>query len=257
MYLGMNSKINFLSTPNNNIHLFSCDSDYFNKWGKHTLITSANVGFSVHFHVINPIEEDFNYYNNIKTDYPDISMSYQNLDMGQWHPLKKRSYLFCARYLVAKEIMENQSIESMLITDADLIFKKKFTLDEIELGILYNSSQPTLWSRGGGNLFFIRNSMKHFLDDFRDEFFNRFNQDLDYDKLQNETKLVRAEKIGLDQVCLAYLIEQNKYKFTNLIDLNLKSKDFTDETPIWSLTGGGKKNPNFDKILETHFYTAK
>lgn len=257
MLTDMNSNITFLSHPRGDIHLFSCDSNYFSKWGKHTLLTSIKSGFDVHFHIINPSQEDFLFYENIKNNNLNVTMSYEKINLYQWHSLKQRSYLFCSRYFIAKNILNNDNVESILITDADLIFKRKFFLDDVDLGILYKPTQPTLWSRGGGNLFFIRKNMKDFLDDFYKEFLLRFEQNLDYDKLEKESKLVRAEKIGLDQVCLAYLIENKNYHFINLNDYNLKSKDFTDDTPIWSLTGGGKKNPNFDKILETHFYTAK
>lgn len=250
--------VKIIKDPANfNTVLFACDEDYFLNFGIFNILSCNKVKLNVHCHIINPGKKTFRQIEKInKLILINFSYSYEYIEKKKLNFYQFKSYLFCARYFIADHIFSFFDTPALYITDADVIFKDNIIFDQLyDLGISYDPQKETLWKQSGGNFVFIRNTQKQFLNRFISEFKKRY-LETDWKDFSKYKKIDRANIVGLDQVCLSYVLKKFNYeKQKNFLNIGSEtiSKNLSSKSKIWSLTGGNQKLSANDKFFEKEF----
>lgn len=228
----------YLKTPNVDTNVaFACDEIYFNKFGINNINSCLTAGLMPHCHVINPSE----YTKKKLLDFP-ISASFETIEIQDQYKLK--TYYYCSRFFVARDLFEKFNIEELWITDADVLFNSKPFVPEFKfLGISYNQDQETLWKQTQASLIYVHRNKQEFVIQVIDRYLEKLNS-TDFSMLKYITdKYKRGNILGLDQVCMS-LVFNDFYKedseFINLHSIpNLKSKS-RDSGCVTILVGKNK-----------------
>jgi len=241
-----------LQIPKSNLPvIFQCDDYYFYNFGIYNLLSCNNVGQDVHIHLINPSNKLVLDLTNAKLDI-NLGISYETIDINI-NQYKLKSYYYCSRYFITKELFDKQLIKSAYITDCDIVFNKKIVFEnDISLGVLYYPKHKNLWKQTGANFTFVTHYRSEFIENTIQEYKKRLantNFQIITDKMD---KIEKANIFALDQVCMSLALQKEKH-FTNLAELpHFISKQ--RDSNIWSLTGGQQKNdPKVHEFLKNKF----
>lgn len=240
----------FINYPRSfDIVVFSCDENYFLKYGIYNILSCNRINQDVHVNVINPSDVFFNILEKLKSKLEiTLSISFERVEIENFYAMK--SYLFCNRYLISLYLFNNCLIDSIYITDADIVFKERLIFNEDEkLGLNYMPNNETLWKKCSGNFVFIRKNKIDFLSKVVSEFLKRY-KETQWADFSSYTKIDRANVVGLDQVCLSYVLENyDKEGFFNTAKFVSKNKN-CQTAKIWTLTGGNQKEDSIGSLAK-------
>lgn len=227
------------------ISVFACDDIYFTKYGKYTLISLDKVGYNTHIHIINPTKESISEYENLITKLKNThSLSIETLDLSQACEPERKSYYFMSRFFLAQHLFESCQINSMSITDSDLIFNEKINVDKnINIAFNYRPERSTLWERSAAYFVYVTSQRRSFIDNMIKEY-RRRHRETDFEVIPNlKQKLDRVNLAGLDQVCLTFVLEQENLKedFLNLRTIEGLESKGEHGGKIWVLVGKNKR----------------
>lgn len=249
--------ITYISNPTDKTSIcFSCDDEYFKKYGQYNIKSCIKTNQSAHCHIINPSPESLEIIkSNIKKT---ISFSIEINDFNNCNRYQIKTYYYCSRFYLGKHLFNKFNLSHLWITDADVIFHEKVEpIQNTKLSVAYNKNGECLWKKTTGAIIFICYERKNFLDHVIDEYEKRYNN-IDLNTLSNimlnPNKNIKGDLLGLDQVSMAVVIEKyylNDPDFLNLSTIaNLKSKK-EKECKIWIPVGKSKdkiRNDGFKNI---------
>ena len=233
--------------------LFQCDEHYFKNYGFYNLLSCEQVKQDVHIHFINisDIFLDKILKLNLSIDL-SISSEILNTDINFY---KLKSYYFTSRYFIADYLFDSNLLDSAYITDADIIFNEKISIQNSKLGVLYYPAyENNLWKQTGANFLFVSKDRKDFVKKIIKEYNKKISEINFEDINQDMPKYQRANMYALDQVCMSIAMQTedlNCPDFLNLTEIKkfIGNKDMTCK--IWSLTA--RKNVGITQILLDRF----
>jgi hypothetical protein len=241
--------IKYLNCYNDVDVVFSCDDVYFHDYGIFNLKSCINSSLYPHCHIINPSTKTL----DVIEEYKDkASFSIENLSIDKLNPYLLKTYYYCARFFIAKDLFEKSYSIKLWITDADIIFNKKpFMNNNVKLGISYNKEYLDLWKQTQASLIYITKDKKKFLDQVIDEYLKKITV-INFNSIETIVdKYEKGNLIGLDQVCMSIVLSRYYLEDKNFINLhdmpNLKSKNNNSDVTI--LVGKNKKN-KIKQLLE-------
>lgn len=231
--------VEYISNPSKDTNVvFACDDIYFQTYGIHNISSCVNSGLIPHCHIINPSE--FSKEKILKNN--KVSFSFENIKIEDEYKLK--TYYYCARFFIARDLFNKFNVKELWISDADVLFNKKPMIPKNKfLGLSYNADQISLWKQTQASLIYIHQSKKDFLSKVIDTYLEKFSS-TDFTVLDTLVgKYERGNILGLDQVCMTIVFNkfyQNDPEFINLHSIpNLKSKN-RDESAVTILIGKNK-----------------
>lgn len=237
--------IRFIKPPSKETSIcFSCDSIYFKRYGQYTLQSAIKTHQVAHCHIINPSSDVLDIIDKFKEF--NVSFSIENLEISKLHKYQLLSYYFCSRFFVAELLFNNFEIEYLWITDTDVLFDQYIGRpDDKKLCVDYDPNADNLWKKTTGNIIYVNSDKKHFLNLVINEYIKRYNQ-INFNLIADDAdKLTRGNLIGLDQVSMSVVIENNflnDQEFSGLgIIPNLKGKT-RGSVKVWTPVGKSKDN---------------
>jgi hypothetical protein len=236
-----------------NVVVFQCDQNYFQNYGFYNPLSCDKLNQDVHIHFINVSDEFLSKVLDLQLSI-DLSISCEviNTDVNFY---KLKSYYFTSRYFITDYLFSKNLIDLAYVTDADIIFNEKISLQNYKLGVLYYPEyKDNLWKQTGANFLLISKDRKDFLRKIIEEYYSRLSQ-INFESIHEEMpKYERANMYALDQVCISIAMQSEdttSIDFLNLTQIEkfLGNKDLSCK--IWSLTA--KKNEETQKILLDRF----
>ena len=236
-----------------NVVVFQCDQNYFQNYGFYNLLSCDKLNQDVHIHFINVSDEFLSKVLDLQLSI-DLSISCEviNTDVNFY---KLKSYYFTSRYFITDYLFSKNLIDLAYVTDADIIFNEKISLQNYKLGVLYYPEyKDNLWKQTGANFLLISKDRKDFLRKIIEEYYSRLSQ-TNFESIHEEmSKYERANMYALDQVCMSIAMQSEDTKSLDFINLNqienfIGNKNMTCK--IWSLTA--RKNNETQKILLNRF----
>jgi hypothetical protein len=233
--------------------IFQCDEFYFRNYGFYNLLSCDELNQDVHIHFINVSDEFLNKIIDLQLSI-DLSISCEilNTDVNFY---KLKSYYFTSRYFIADYLFDKNLLDNAYITDADIIFNEKISIQNSKLGVLYYPNyENNLWKQTGANFLFVSKDRKDFLKTIITEYNSRLPQ-IDFDSIHEKMpKYERANMYALDQVCMSIAMQSENIESPDFLNLNeiekfIGNKDMSYK--IWSLTA--RKNDVTQKILLDRF----
>jgi hypothetical protein len=237
--------VEYIKTPSIDTKIcFSCDTEYFIKYGQYNILSCIKTQQHVHCHVINPTADVRELANSLISSSTLVSISFELLDISLYCSNQILTYYFCARFYIARDLMINHNVSKLWITDTDVIFDQSidFPLDK-KLGVDYNLLADNLWKQTNGNIIFVHSSKVDFLNKVIEEYENRY-RNINFSTITADTdKITRSNLIGLDQVSMAvviskYYINDSEFSHVSIIP-NLKGK-LRGQVKVWIPVGRSK-----------------
>ena len=246
--------IELIKYPNSKERVvFQCNEFYFKHYGFYNLLSCDQLNQDVHIHFINVSNNFLQKILDLKLSIDlSISLEILNTDINFY---KLKSYYFTSRYFIADYLFDKNLLDKAYITDADIIFNEKISIQNSKLGVLYYPNfENNLWKQTGANFLFVSKDRKDFLKKIITEYNSRLPQ-IDFDSIHEKMpKYERSNMYALDQVCMSIAMQSENTESPDFLNLNeiekfLGNKDMTCK--IWSLTA--KKNDATAKILLDRF----
>lgn len=137
--IGDYSLVKKANTSSCEIVLVSCESGYLKAYGEdfYKIIKSFDINASIHFHVINPINEfikNFNFINDANIGLSTEKVNFKNI----------ATYSSVSRYLISEFILQEYD-KDLIISDIDVLFKmpprKILSLVSGDFGLFVNQKQ--------------------------------------------------------------------------------------------------------------------
>jgi phage pi2 protein 07 len=233
--------------------VFQCDEFYFKNYGFYNLLSCDQLNQDVHIHFINVSDDFLNKVLNLDLSIDlSISLEIVNTNVNFY---KLKSYYFTSRYFIADYLFDKNLLDRAYITDADIIFNERISIQNSKLGVLhYPNYQGNLWKQTGANFLFVSKDRKDFIKKIITEYNLKLLQ-INFENINDEMpKYERSNMYGLDQVCMSIAMQSEDTASPYFLNLNeierfIGNKDMTCK--IWSLTS--KKNEETTKILFDRF----
>lgn len=243
-------EITFQIEPKNNeIVLAACNSIYFLKYAKYLIYSCNNIKQDIHLHIVNPDNECLDVINFLKKELKIyLSISTEFFPTINIHTEALKSYYFCARFFIAKEIFNKFPTKKIHIVDADCLIKKLPIWDEnYRLVLRYRPSYNNLWKKIMAGYVYITSDKVFFLEQVIQEIKNRY-VNINFEQaILIKDKIKRSNILGIDQVCLTYILEKNKiYNESWFLNYNMISKNLKSDICYFI---GDAKNDSLDKFL--------
>jgi hypothetical protein len=146
------NNVSYIGEPSNKTNVtFSCDDIYFQKFGIDNLNSCIYSGLIPHCHLINP--SDNTKQEILKFNSNNVSFSIEKLNIDQFKKHQLKTYYYCSRFFIARDLFDRFEVESLWICDTDVIFNQKPDVPEDKkIGISYNADQESLWKQTQASL---------------------------------------------------------------------------------------------------------
>jgi hypothetical protein len=245
----------FDSIPvSNNLVVFSCDDNYFKKYGIYNILSCDETDQPAHVHLINPSLDSVLTLKLIKNKLQiPLSWSTEYFETSNLNFYLLKSYYYMARFYLSNYIFQHTAVTHIKIVDADIIFNSLISFPEsVNMGITYKKQKNTAWERTAAYFLFLTSLYKDFLPKVIALYEEKI-KNIDFVTVEKiENKIEKANFTGLDQVCLTEILE-NECIYQNQDFLNLESlQAFSSkghDAKIWVLVGKTKKLLPEDYLL--------